>query len=476
MFSFGTNGAGQVRKTLGALLVWVAIATLAGCATTTKETVSLGEWPKRDGPMVLSGDPERSVAAQDATNADLSEAQWDVLERFAPRGMWDRIRSRKKELQKLRAQVARARPTPEVDPNQPPELPEVPTETLPDGKVQMYYRVRHFGGVDVSANAGNALSRREIKVRPADLKPLAELVKGRLAGKGAVQTVPEDNMLIITCEADSKEFVLEFLARVDCEPLQVEITGQIFEVKHDMDFQAGVRLVVEHMDFTGNQQGWASNFSAEDFAANAAGVFPGNVPDPGSAMRLFQIFGNSGIQATATVQALADVGLAKMIAEPRMTVTLGRTAYMLAGQELPVSDARISNDNIVTEKTRYKPIGVQLYVTPQVVGPDAVKLHVISVVSSVQGFVEFPRLNSLTTPILNPILDTREAETFVSVPDGSALVIGGLRQIKTVTAESKVPGLGDIPVLGWLFKSHRSQKQITDLYFFVTPRIIRHGH
>ena len=67
---------------------------------------------------------------------------------------------------------------------------------------------------------------------------------------------------------------------------------------------------------------------------------------------------------------------------------------------------------------------------------------------------------------------SREAETAVTVSDRSTLVISGLRMIRTTTREEKIPGLGDVPVLGWLFKNHRSQQEQTDLYFFITPTML----
>ena len=101
-------------------------------------------------------------------------------------------------------------------------------------------------------------------------------------------------------------------------------------------------------------------------------------------------------------------------------------------------------------------------------------MHVVTVVSAVSGFS--PRKNMNRTDslqgVINPIIDSREAETSVVVPNGDTLVIGGLRMIRHVTRERKIPGLGDVAVLEWLFKNHRSQRELSDLYFFVTPRII----
>ncbi|HWP40454.1 MAG TPA: hypothetical protein VNL70_05965, partial [Tepidisphaeraceae bacterium] len=67
----------------------------------------------------------------------------------------------------------------------------------------------------------------------------------------------------------------------------------------------------------------------------------------------------------------------------------------------------------------------------------------------------------------------REAETAVTVEDRDTLVISGLRMIRNTTRQNKVPGLGDIPLIGWMFKNHRTQQQVTDLYFFVTPTLLQ---
>jgi type II secretory pathway component GspD/PulD (secretin) len=155
-----------------------------------------------------------------------------------------------------------------------------------------------------------------------------------------------------------------------------------------------------------------------------------------------------------------------------MTVAVGQTGYLQAGQEIPIQSTNIANNAVVTLATTYKPIGVQLYITPEAASAQRVKLHAISVVSSIDGFTELPLMTGGNTPVQNPIINSREAETAVTVDEGSTLVISGLRMIRTTTREDKIPGLGDVPVLGWLFKNHRSQQKQTDLYFFITPTLL----
>ena len=124
--------------------------------------------------------------------------------------------------------------------------------------------------------------------------------------------------------------------------------------------------------------------------------------------------------------------------------------------------------------TTYKPVGVQLYITPQAISSDTVKLHTISIVSAVSGFSPLPTLSGTNevAGFVNPIIDSREAETQVTIGNGDTLVISGLRMIRSTSREEKIPGLGDVPGLGWMFKNHRTQQQLTDLYFFVTPQLL----
>ena len=77
-----------------------------------------------------------------------------------------------------------------------------------------------------------------------------------------------------------------------------------------------------------------------------------------------------------------------------------------------------------------------------------------------------------TANLINPIIDSREAETSVTVGNHDTLVISGLRMVRNTTRENKVPFLGDLPGLEWMFKNHRTQQRITDLYFFVTPHLL----
>src|SRR5213078_2755972 len=136
-----------------------------------------------------------------------------------------------------------------------------------------------------------------------------------------------------------------------------------------------------------------SSFSTKKFldALNSTGGTAADAGE-GSVLRLMKVFQGAGISVDGTFQLLAESGLINVVAAPRMTVAAGQTGYMLAGSELPIQSATIVN-NAQQTTTTYKPVGVQLYITPQALGDDSVKLHAISVVSAVSGFSPLPNLN-----------------------------------------------------------------------------------
>src|SRR4029079_4490226 len=116
------------------------------------------------------------------------------------------------------------------------------------------------------------------------------------------------------------------------------------------------------------------------------------VPGVGSVVTLTNLFEKAGVSIDASFQILADEGLIRMVSSPRMTVAGGQTGYMLAGQELPIQTANFVS-GVLQASTTYKPVGVQMYITPQAVGRNRIKLHTISIVSSVSGFTPVPSIS-----------------------------------------------------------------------------------
>ena len=474
------------KRTVLASAVFGILPVLSvGCAQNVKQTAELGKWSAAgDRPVVISSRPVQDTLVHEATEEQLSEADWKLLQSLGPKAIWDRIAdiSRSSRERKKLAGASATRPTALAkvgSTTRPaPTVEEIaaqtPTIPLPDGKVRMIYALKNYGGTTIAATTtdGNT-QRRNVQIKPPDLAPLVTALATQLGDGSTVAPLPNENTLIITCQPQMKESVIALLAQLDQPPRQVEITAKMFEVSHDFDFQYGAQLLLNRVAEDGTQSA-LSSFSTKQFANSLKenGTTPASAE--GSILKLMQVFQDAGISIDATFQLMADTGLINVVASPRMTVAAGQTGYMLAGSELPIQSSTITN-GAVTQATSYKPVGVQLYITPQALGPDTVKLHAISVVSAVSGFVPLANMSGEEGPsklLVNPVIDSREAETTVTLEDSNTLVFGGLRMVRSTSRESKIPGLGDIPGLGWLFKNHRSQRQQTDLYFFVTPTLL----
>ena len=468
----GSNFHTRVAQALAGVVC--AGMLLSGCGSPKTPPATSAQLPEKSTPMdtqpiVLSGHPDRDTAAFVESDDKLSDADWKELELLGPRPIWEQItaKSARHKCHKhvtTAPVVAKATTQPALDES---TLPAQSLE-LPDGRVRIIWTLQNVGGPAVKAGR-DSTNLRTVQIAPADLAPIVGVLTQALSGTGGVvMPLAEDNAVIVTCPKALKPTILTLLNDLDHPAKQVEITAKIFEVSHDFDFQQGTELVLNRLA-SGNSQNLTSVFSAKRFLDAVNSADPS--PVQGSVLHLIQAFQSAGVSVDVSFQLLADAGLIQVVSEPRMTVAVGQTGYMQAGQEIPIQSTNISNA-VVTLATTYKPVGVQLYVTPEVAGPSRVKLHTISVVSSVSGFSAFPLMNGGSNPLTNPVIDSREAETAVTVDEGSTLVISGLRTVRTTTREEKVPGIGDVPVLGWLFKNHRTQQQKTDLYFFITPTLL----
>jgi pilus assembly protein CpaC len=178
---------------------------------------------------------------------------------------------------------------------------------------------------------------------------------------------------------------------------------------------------------------------------------------------------NSKENLGGVVRALSSKGLFQSLAEPNLIATNGKEASFLAGGEYPYPVVQSgSGTNSVT--ITFKEFGVRLSFTPTVLGGDLVHLKVKPEVSSLD-FANAVVIDGFRVPALS----TRRTETEVELRDGQTFAIAGLMNNTLTNTMSKIPGIGDIPILGLLFKSKAHQKNQTELVVMITPSIIRKG-
>jgi len=175
--------------------------------------------------------------------------------------------------------------------------------------------------------------------------------------------------------------------------------------------------------------------------------------------------GNIGdVSIDALVDALAEDDLVTILAEPNLTAVSGETASFLAGGEFPIPVSQDA-DTITVE---FKQFGVSLAFTPTLIGRSRISMRVRPEVSQLSTAAQI-----IAGGVSVPSLTTRRAETTVELASGQSFAIAGLIQDSSRQEHSKVPGLGDLPILGALFQSDRFQRNETELVIIVTPYIVR---
>jgi pilus assembly protein CpaC len=174
------------------------------------------------------------------------------------------------------------------------------------------------------------------------------------------------------------------------------------------------------------------------------------------------------INLGATIRALQQKNLLQILAEPNLLTETGKEANFLAGGEFPFPVIQGgAAGTIPTVSVQFKEFGVRLTFTPELTEDGLIHLKVRPEVSA----LDFT--NALTiSGFFIPALSTRRVETQVELQDGQSFAIAGLVDDRATRVTNKVPGLGDIPVLGELFRSRSLNKTKTELLVLVTPRIV----
>ena len=193
----------------------------------------------------------------------------------------------------------------------------------------------------------------------------------------------------------------------------------------------------------------------------------------GAAATVVSSFVNKGITVDTVIEALAQDNLVRVLAEPNLTARSGESASFLVGGEYPVPVAQGgSSSNAIT--VTYQQYGVSLSFVPTVLSSGRISLHVRPEVSALattaaNGAVT---LSQGSGSLQIPALTIRRAETTLELGSGQSFAIAGLLQDNTTQANNALPGLGDVPVLGALFRSDSYTHNQTELVIIVTPYIV----
>jgi pilus assembly protein CpaC len=187
-------------------------------------------------------------------------------------------------------------------------------------------------------------------------------------------------------------------------------------------------------------------------------------PSTGTVSNLLNMFFfNPQVHLGAVIEALKTQNLLQILAEPNLIAINGKEASFLAGGEFPFPVAQQNASGIATVTIQFREFGVRLKFTPVIQPNGNIHLHVIPEVSTLD-FAEAVTVAGTTIPAIS----TRKADTEFELQDGQSFIIAGLMDNRVTNVANKIPGLGDIPILGNFFKSKSAQKSNSELMVLCT--------
>lgn len=294
-------------------------------------------------------------------------------------------------------------------------------------------------------------------------------------GKKETPVVSEDvritadkatNSLIIMAEKDDYLVLEEIIKKLDIPRAMVYIESLIMEVSVDKDFNLGIEWIAAGETSYQNREGiYGGGFIGGENAGLTAGTLPAGF-SLGVFGEFIQIAGVSFPSISAIVKAYKKDKDVHILSTPQILTTDNKEASIIVGKNVPFQTRSAAESAIETYSSfEYKDVGITLKITPQISKDRLVRLNI---------YQEVTKLDELaTTSNDRPTTLKRTIDTTVIVKDGNTVVIGGLIDDSFSETEYRVPCLGDIPGLGWLFRSKSRSSEKTNLFVFLTPRVLK---
>jgi len=266
--------------------------------------------------------------------------------------------------------------------------------------------------------------------------------------RGSVSVDIRNNQLIVTDTAEVIEKIKKIVARIDTVTPQVIIEAKIVEVSNDFSRDIGIDWTADigpHAFTDGTVEGNV----AMNFPATASGVLGFT----------FNKLTGTPLVLNAQLTAMETRGEGKIISAPRIATLDNKTATITQGFEFPY----LERDSSGLATVKFKNIDLTLEVTPIVTPDDRILIKLNITKDDIAG------ISADGTPAIS----TNDAKTELLVNDGDTIVIGGILKSTVTTDSSGWPGLKNVPLLGWLFKTENKSTKNNELLIFITPKIVK---
>jgi type II secretion system protein D len=299
------------------------------------------------------------------------------------------------------------------------------------------------GGTGARSSSGSSRSARDY-------------ANSTMVGDATITSDAETRKIIVVTDDETAQHISNIVSNLDRPAPQVLIKVVFLEVTYRKGLDIGLE-----------------GAHSRNFDTNTTGVFNqvfglasqgANPIPPGAGM--YQVLGSD---FQATLRAIADAGKTEVLSRPSVLARNNQQATIKIGQQIPlITNVRYDSFGNQINAVSYQDVGIILQVTPFITSSGMVEMIVSPEISNLSD-QSVPISAGVTAPVIN----NRSADTVVVTPDGQTVVIGGLMQNTKTKTDSKIPLLGDIPLLGMAFKRTQKSDTKTELLIFLTPYVVK---
>ena len=354
-----------------------------------------------------------------------------------------------------------------------------------------------FGGIGGGTSGGSGRCSRS----GTSSSSSTQFPRNGDVGDAVISIEPDTRNLVVIADDDTLQYVSNVVANLDRPQAQVLIKVVFVEVTRNKGLDFGVEGTFNKPVGNSWNTGITTNFTVlptftstgvgTNSVQSGSGVFP-SILSPvfspsvisgtnisglaglaGAGTGLYQIMAQD---FTVTLHAIATAGSAKILSRPSVVARNNQPATILVGQSIPlITSVRYDTFGNAINGITYQDVGIILRVTPFITSDGLVQMILspeTSAVSATGGTTISSGPGGLN-PVVAPFIDKRSADTVVITPNGQTVIIGGLIYNQKSEAESKVPFLGDIPLLGNFFKRKIKTEDKQELLIFLTPYVMQ---
>jgi general secretion pathway protein D len=288
-----------------------------------------------------------------------------------------------------------------------------------------------------------------------------------VTGKVRISADKATNSLIIVADKEDYMVLEDVIQKLDIPRSMVYIEALFMEVDMNTSLNIGIDWTAFGKASLGGKEtlvggGFAPGIPSSPGDILQGGLSLGMLTDP------VEIAGITVSNITAIINAVKTDDDFRILSTPQVLTTDNEEARIVVGENRPFQTRSTTDDSGGTfESFEYRDVAKTLKITPHVTEDRLVRMQINLEVTTIN------QAATLTTSSTLPVTNKRTVDTTVIVEDEQTVVIGGLIDDTSTDNENKVPGLGDVPLLGWLFKNQSETNNKTNLFIFITPRVIK---